>query len=61
MGKDGCESSVFNWSESSRTRNDWGTVGRPDSHSFMRIWEGKQVGRQKDNDLGHFCFPFGLC
>lgn len=32
-----------------------------DSHSQMTMWEGRQVSRQEDNDLGHFCFPFKLC
>jgi hypothetical protein len=27
----------------------------------MAMWKGRQVSRQEDNDLGHFCFPFGLC
>lgn len=27
------------------------------SHSQMIMWEGRQVSRQEDNDLGHFAFP----
>lgn len=30
------------------------------SPSQMTMAEGRQVSRQEDNHLGHFCFPFGL-
>lgn len=30
------------------------------SHSQMTMWEGMQMSRQEDNDLGRFCFPSGL-
>lgn len=66
MSKDGCVISVFNWSESGRNEKGWEQLGTQtpachDSHSHMRMWEARQVGGQKDNGLGHFCFPFGLC
>lgn len=66
MSKDGRESSVFNWSGSGRTEKAWDQLGIQapvchGSHSQMTMWEGRQVSRQEDNDLGHFGFRFGLC
>lgn len=61
MSKDGCVISLFNWSESGRTDKDWEQLGTQtpachDSHTHMRMWEGRQVGGQKDNGLGSFAF-----
>lgn len=59
MSKYGCVSSVFNWGESAGEPLGTQTPVCHDFPSHMRMREGRQVGGQ-DNDLGHFCFPFGL-